>query len=129
MPGWANSLPPGDLATSVPYFGGPGAAVLAEYLGGWDDQASQPDGRTLEIVQVAGGGWHPPAAATTRPVTVRGRPGRAAPGIIVWSEAGHTVAVIGQGPLPRVPGQPARPGHAPLPLAALLAIAASLRRG
>jgi hypothetical protein len=124
--GWVPMSVLDDVTTSVPFFGGPGAAVLAENFIGLGPRTRQPDGATLVIVQVAGGGWHPPARTATRKVLVRGRPGLAAPGIIVWPEAGRTIAVIGQGPAPRLPGPPSR---APLPLAALLAIAASLTRG
>jgi hypothetical protein len=123
---WGHLPAPAGISTSVPFFGRPGAAVLAENFAGLDARTRQPDGRTLLIVQVAGGGWHPPDRTATRKVLVRGRPGLAAPGIIVWQEAGRTIAVIGQGPASRQAGRPSR---APLPLATLLAIAAALTHG
>ena len=122
--GWGTlAYEPGNYSTDVPYFGGPGAAVLAERLSGFDSRTSQPNGKSLMIVQVAGGGWHPPDGTVTTHVSVRGRPGLAAPGIIVWSESGHTIAVIGQGPVSASPGAQSRP---PLPLASLEAIASDL---
>lgn len=108
---------PGDYSTDVPYFGGPGAAILV------DTRTNQASGALLLIVQVAGGGWRPPDGTVTTRVLVRGRPGLAAPGIIVWSEGGHTIAVIGQGPVSALPGAQSRP---PLPLASLEAIASDL---
>jgi hypothetical protein len=114
------SVPGGELATEAPYFGGPGAAVLVESLFGVDFRTHQPNGMSLMIVQVAGGGWHPPAGTATRHVLVRGHHGLAAAGIIVWSEAGHTVAVIGQGPVL---------SHPPLSFPRLEAIASALTGG
>jgi hypothetical protein len=124
---WGSLPVSSDYATSVPFFGGPGAAVLAQYLLGLNAMTRQPDGRILVIVQVADGGWHPPAGTATTKVRVRGQPGLAAPGIIVWPEAGRTIAVIGQGPASWLRGDWRPPP--PLPLADLLAIAAKLTRG
>jgi hypothetical protein len=122
--GWVTpGYGPGNYSTDVPYFGGPGAAILAETRLGLDPGAYQVSGALLLIVQVAGGGWHPPDGTVTTRVLVRGRPGLAAPGIIVWSEGGHTIAVIGQGPASASPGAQSRP---PLPLASLEAIASDL---
>jgi hypothetical protein len=113
------------FATSAPYFGGPGAVVLAERLLSTNSVIGPGNGMSLLIVQVAGGGWHPPRGTVTTHVLVRGLPGLAAPGIIVWSEAGHTIAVIGEGPYPA--GEPAGiQGRPPLPLASLQAIASAL---
>jgi len=126
------SDPLGAVSTGMAYFGGPGAAVLVENF-----VAKGTLGR-LAIVQVEGGGWHPPPGTLTKPVTVRGHPGVAGRGVIVWSESGHTVAVIG---VRAVPPTTARPGgyrteqpgtpyfdvpDQPLTTAELLAIAATL---
>jgi hypothetical protein len=122
--GWGTSAyEPSDYSTDVPYFGGPGAAILADTRLGLYPRTNQASGALLLIVQVAAGGWHPPDGTVTTRVLVRGRPGLAAPGIIVWSEGGHTIAVIGQGPVSASPGAQSRP---PLPLASLEAIASDL---
>jgi hypothetical protein len=127
LPAVAGWSPPGpeDFTTNVPYFGGHGAAVLVERRSGADATSGQPNGMSLMIVQVAGGGWHPPVGTATTHVLVRGLPGLAAPGIIVWSERGHTIAVIGEGQYPagESAGMQSRP---PLPLASLEAIASAL---
>jgi hypothetical protein len=120
--GWSTWPAPDDFTTNAPYFGGPGAAVLAERLFGVDSRTQSRNGMSLMIVQVAGGGWHPPDGTVTTRVLVRGRAGRAAPGIIVWSEGGHTIAVIGEGQGPAG----GRQGRPPLPLASLEAIASVL---
>jgi hypothetical protein len=125
MAGWSQWPAPDDFTTNVPYFGGPGAAVLAERLFGTNPGTFVRNGMSLMIVQVAGGGWHPPDGTVTTHVLVRGRPGLAAPGIIVWSEGGHTIAALGEGQAPAgesggVQSQP------PLPLASLEAIARNL---
>ena len=125
MAGWIQWPAPENLTTNVPYLGGPGAAVLAEELFGADSRTLVLNGMSLMIVQVAGGGWHPPAGTVTAHVLVRGRPGLAAPGILVWSEGGHTIAVIGEGQdkAGESAGAQSRP---PLPLASLEAIASAL---
>jgi hypothetical protein len=123
--GWSPWPAPADFTTDAPYFGGPGATVLAERLYGVDSGMQSRNGMSLMIVQVAGGGWHPPDGTVTTRVLVRGRAGLAAPGIIVWSEGGHTIAVIGEGQA--TAGGPAGPqGRPPLPLASLEAIASVL---
>lgn len=119
--GWQPALPTGDVSSNVPYFGGLGAAVLADYF-------VRSSGISLTIVQVIGGGWHPPSETVTRRVTIRGHSGLAAPGIIVWTEAGRTVAVIGQGPLRLARGAGAFI-RAPMPFAKLLVIANGLEGG
>jgi hypothetical protein len=90
--GWTNESqsPYGTEVTTVSEFGGPDAATLGEVFfdGSWADRGPQQ----LWIVQTTGT-WHPPATVVTTPVTVRGHPGRAAPGIIVWPENGLTMAV------------------------------------
>jgi hypothetical protein len=142
MAGWSSGIdrdPFGNVTTSIPYFGGPGSAVLVENFYAARPGKSPAYGDWLAVVQVADGGWHPPPGAAQRPVTVRGRPGVAAAGIIVWSEAGHTVAVlgshlaVGSGPPepPMVANLPAVgiPPAQPLPTDRLLAIAATLTGG
>ena len=47
----------------------------------------------LWIVQTTGT-WTPPAGIAPTTIAVRGHPGRAAPGIIVWREDGVTVAIF-----------------------------------
>jgi len=128
MAGWSPRPAPADFTTNVAYFGGSGAAVLAERLSGADASTGQPDGMLLMIVQVAGGGWHPPAGTAITHVLVRGLPGLAAPGIIVWSEGGHTVAVIGEGQSPPE-GSAGLQSRPPLSLASLEAIASALTGG
>jgi len=126
---WRPVFETSGVSSDVPYFGGPGAAVLGDNFIGFDPQTNQPNGWSLTIVQVAGGGWHPPPGTMTRHVIVRGHHGLAAAGIIVWTEAGHTVAVIGQGPARQLPGGAATLGRTPMPFARLLAIAGTLERG
>jgi hypothetical protein len=83
----------------------------------------------LRIVQVTGGGWNPPSGTVTVPVTVRGHPGQAAAGIVVWTESQETVAVIGG----YVPASPPYLGFSagshPLSTEQLLDIANSLIGG
>jgi hypothetical protein len=119
--GWSRESGSGSFTTNAPFFGGPGAAVLVENLLGVDSRTHQLNGMSLMIVQVVGGGWHPPDGTTTRPVVVRGHHGIAAAGTIVWSEAGRTVAVIGQGL-----ARQGQLGRAPLPFPRLLAVASAL---
>jgi hypothetical protein len=85
------------VVTQVPDFGGPGSATLAEVFTGSVPASGAPPGATLVedrlwVIQTTGG-WTPRRATVTTAVTVRGHPGRAAPGIIVWSEGGTTVAI------------------------------------
>jgi hypothetical protein len=93
--------PSGLVATDSPYFRSPGAAIMVEDL---TKAIQQNDGSRMiteaQLIQVSGGGWHPPPGTVTRPVTVRGYPGLAAAGIIVWTEHGITVALQGYGPSP-----------------------------
>lgn len=125
-PDWLAAFPIGDISSAVPYFGGPGAVVFADNLIGTNTPMHQLNGWSLTIVQVAGGGWHPPPGTVIRRVIIRGHHGLAAAGIIVWTEAGRTIAVIGQVPAPRLAE---RLGRAPMPFAKLLAIADALRKG
>lgn len=100
-PEWVSmdGTPYGSVTTDTPFFGGPGAGVMVgTYLGRSPDR--ELTGARLQIIQVTGGGWHPPPATVTTPVTVRGQAGLAAAGIIVWAESGLTVAVTGYGPPP-----------------------------
>lgn len=90
LAGWVSTS--SDLRPEASDFGGPGAATLAEVFHGTGESGGPSTDDQLWIIQTRGG-WHPPASLVTTPVTVRGRPGRAAPGIIVWSERGMTVAV------------------------------------
>jgi hypothetical protein len=127
--GWTERVP-GDpfsaVTTVMDYFGGPGAAVLVESFSG----AGTSTGR-LSVIQVAGGGWNPPAGTVTAAITVRGHPGLAAPGIIVWTESGHVVAVMGErgpvGPvLPAPFGAPDSRNGTPLTTVQLKTVAATL---
>jgi hypothetical protein len=102
--GWstASDLGYGLVSTDAPYFRSPGAGIMVEEWTHVDQQnqnwnQNQTD-TVLKLIQVSGGGWHPPPGTVTTPVTVRGHPGLAAAGIIVWTEAGTTVALQGYGP-------------------------------
>lgn len=67
------------------------------------------------VVVATTGTWMPDPSTSTTPVTVRGHAGRAAPGIVVWSEDGLTFAVrMDQ------PQHPARPTDELVSIAALL---------
>lgn len=123
---WTPAQTAFEVSTSAPYFGGPGAAVLVSYFSGFDALTHRPDGTWLTIVQVSGGGWHPPSWTVTRGVVVRGHDGLAAPGIIVWTEAGRTIAILGQGPARRLAGAAGGSGRGPLPRTQLLAVASAL---
>jgi hypothetical protein len=59
-------------------------------------------------------------------VVILGHDGLAAAGIIVWTQAGRTIAVAGQGAARRQPWLPGRLGRGPLPFAQLVAIAGAL---
>jgi hypothetical protein len=96
----ASELQDGLVATDSPYFRGPGAAIMVEEMNHYERQNDTAMITVLQIIQVSGGGWHPPPGTVTTPVTVRGHPGLAANGIIVWTEAGMTVALQGYGPSP-----------------------------
>jgi hypothetical protein len=95
IPGWpvGPNQPYGQVLPVAADFGGPGAAVLAEVFQRPDPVNRVPAGQHLWIIQVAGGGWSPPTGTATTAVTVRGHPGLAAAGIVVWSENGRTLAV------------------------------------
>jgi hypothetical protein len=120
---WAPLALTNEVSTSAPYFGGHGAAVLVTNYVGFDVRPHRRNWELLAIVQVIGGGWHPPPWTVTRRVVVSGHHGLAAPGIVVWTVAGRTVAVVGQGPPQRQPGAAGGFARGPLPLAQLLAIA------
>lgn len=134
LSGWDIYAPMADVTTRMAYFGGPGAAVAVENFHAVDatDQTRQPG--NLAIIQVANGGWHPPSGTPTSPLTVRGHPGLAAAGIIVWTESGRTIAIaasrpVGHSPEPALDtGVPPAPTQ-PLSTAELLAIAATLTGG
>jgi hypothetical protein len=89
----------GIVTSYAPFFGGSGAGVMVETYTFYPKYyllASPLDSAGyLQIVQVTGGGWNPPAGVATVPVTVHGHPGLAASGIVVWTESQETVAVIG----------------------------------
>jgi hypothetical protein len=95
IPGWPtpSDQPYGRVLPAAADFGGPGAAVLAEVFQRPDPANRTPAGQRLWIIQVTGGGWSPPAGTATTAVTVRGHPGLAAAGIVVWTENGRTLAV------------------------------------
>jgi hypothetical protein len=90
---WTGSGSVGDIATFAADFGGAHAATFAmTYRGTGEDATPSPHDR-LWIINSKGGAWTPPASTAVTPVTVRGRPGRAAAGIVVWEEGGLTLAV------------------------------------
>lgn len=143
MVGWSSGPiddPFLEVSTAMPYFGGPGSAVLVEQFTATTGDTGSSGRDQIFVVQVAGGGWHPPPGTAQRPVTVRGHAGVAAAGIVVWPEAGRTVAVMGvlaapvAGILPgppimaRLPGGPP-PDGAPMPTDRLLAFAETLVGG
>jgi len=92
-------LPYGLVSTDSPYFRSPGVAIMVEASIHIDQTSDPRTISTLQLIQVSGGGWHPPPGTVTTPVTVRGHPGLAAAGIIVWTESGLTVALEGDGPV------------------------------
>jgi hypothetical protein len=118
------------ISTYSPYFGGPGAAVMVQTFSGFDPRGPYPTFGRVQIIEVSGGGWNPPPATVTTPLTVRGHAGLAAAGIIVWTEAGLTVAVVATLP---PPPQPTAPPYVaiggPVPAATLISIASALTGG
>ncbi len=78
----------GDVGSAAPTFGGAGSATMTETFA---DSASASS--RLWIVQTTGT-WTPPPGIVPSAITVRGHPGRMAPGIIVWPEDGVTVAIF-----------------------------------
>jgi hypothetical protein len=120
IPDWpaTPNAPYGELSVTAPDFGGPGSAVLVESFVRSATVNGQPHDDRLRVIQVTGGGWNPPSGTATTPVTVRGRPGRAATGIVVWSEGDRTLAV-----------QAETYPHPPLSTDQLVAIAATLVPG
>lgn len=129
--GWTTIVqgdPMAGVTTGMAYFGGNDSAVLVENF-----QRIGGQGR-LAVVLVSNGGWHPPAGVAVQPITVRGHPGRAASGIIVWTESGRTVAVLGRQqvagvPPPPEPGISIFAGGEPLTTTQLLAVADTLIGG
>jgi len=116
------------ISTRAAYFGGPGAATMVQTVYGFN-----PTGRTLirgrvQIIQVAGGGWHPPSTTATTPITVRGLAGLAAAGIVVWTESGLTVAVVGgtDDPTSQSTSPPYDTIGTPMSTATLISIASAL---
>jgi hypothetical protein len=83
-------------ATIAPGFGAPGATTLAEAF--LVLPITGQNNTVLWIVQTTAP-WVPPSAMVTKPVTVRGRPGRAGPGLVVWPENGFTDAVMWREPV------------------------------
>jgi hypothetical protein len=133
------TMPPGPVAgvdftpstipsTSAPYFGGSGTAVLVQTFGGRDSLGYQSPFAWVKLIEVtATDGWHPPPTTVTTPVTVRGRAGRAAAGIIVWNELGLTIGLVGAGPPPPTSGAPNPLTGPPLSTDELVVIAAALQ--
>ncbi len=70
-------------ATAVPDFTGP--TVAHAYR--------RTDGAALLWLVQTTGTWAPPATVVRTPVTVRGHPGLAGPGIVAWVENGYTLAI------------------------------------
>jgi hypothetical protein len=125
--GWMPLFDGGDgLSTSLPFFGGPNAAVIVQSFR-QGRIGSDPRAPSLLVVQVVGGGWNPPAGTRTTAVVVRGHPGLAAPGILVWVERSRTVAIIGY--VPALPSMGGRNQPMPFTTAALESIAAKLGGG
>jgi hypothetical protein len=119
----------GPVSTNEPYFGGPGAAVMVQTFLGNDASQLYATTDFVRIIQVSGGGWHPPVGTMTSPVTVRGHAGLAADGVIVWTESGLTVAVTGTGPSTSSNGSPLLTHGPPLATARLIGIAYALLGG
>jgi hypothetical protein len=91
-----SSEPPGKT-TIVPDF--TGLTIATIYPGpviATDRQVRDPGpvryAQLLWVVQTTGA-WTPPATLARTPVTVRGHPGEAAPGIVVWAERGYVLAI------------------------------------
>jgi hypothetical protein len=124
------SGPNGLVATDSPYFRSPGAAIMVE---DFTKAVQQNDGSRMiteaQLIQVSGGGWHPPPGTATTPVTVRGHPGLAAAGIIVWTENGITVALQGRGPSPAPTATPYILDGPPMGTAQLISLSDDLGGG
>ncbi len=108
--------PYGIVASRASGFGGPGSATMSS---AFPMVPSQPgtSAPVLLLVQTTGA-WLDAGGVTTKPVTVRGRRGLIAPGILVWQEAGQTCAVVWQMPV----------GLTPPPAATLVTFANALVR-
>ena len=121
--------PYADASTDAAFFGGPEAAVLVQtYESLQTTAAGEKLLSHLRVVQVTGGGWHPPSGTVTTPIAVRGHAGLASAGIIVWAESDMTVAVIGYGPQDQSAWS-MTDNAGPLPTAQLIDIADHLYRG
>ena len=83
----------GDIGSAAPTFGGAGSATMTETFADTQPAFSPSSSARLWIVQTTGT-WTPPTGIAPTAITVRGHPGRAAPGIIVWGEASVTVAIF-----------------------------------
>ncbi len=83
----------GDVGSAAPTFGGAGSATMTETYADAESAFSPSSNARLWIVQTTGT-WTPPAGIAPTSIAVRGHPGRAAPGIIVWREDGVTVAIF-----------------------------------
>jgi hypothetical protein len=83
----------GEVGSAASTFGGAGSATMTETFADTESAISPSSRARLWIVQTTGT-WTPPAGIVPTTITVRGHPGRAAPGIIVWSEGGVTVAIF-----------------------------------
>jgi hypothetical protein len=121
LPGWQPGPNQVTLGTLLPGFGGGDAAVLVQYFTRTTYGLAPA---WMAVVEVAHGGWHSPTGQPTVPITVRGQPGQATDGLIVWSENGYTVAVTGA----ENPAAPAGSASLPsaLPRTDLVVIADSL---
>lgn len=102
------------VSTGEADFGGPLAATMVQRHPGIDAKTRTTSGAVLVLIATTGT-WHPDPSTPTTPVTVRGHPGQAAPGIVVWTENGFTFAL-------RIDF----PQHAPRPTGQLIALAALL---
>ena len=83
----------GEIGSAAATFGGAGSATMTETFADTGSVTS-PSSRTLLWIVQTTGAWTPPAGIVPTSITVRGHPGRAAPGIIVWPEDGVTVAIF-----------------------------------
>lgn len=105
----------GRVTTAVSDFGDATSPTIGEAFTLAGSSVTAPV-TILWVVQTIGTGWHPAPGTPTVPVVVRGRPGLAAPGIIVWTERGRTIAIRWDPPA----------GSAPASTRTLIAIAAGL---